>query len=71
MGILEQRRKNHTLKLFFKMTHNMVTLYLSSLVLLSVSNASRYNLRNSNDLQTLEARKNIYYNSFSPSTIRA
>ena len=53
------------------MMHNTTPLYLSSLVPQSVSNLSRYNLRNSNDLQTIDARTNQYYNSFLPSSVRA
>ena len=41
------------------------------LVPLTVSYASRYNLRNSSDLQTVEARTSLFYNSFLPSTVRA
>ena len=53
------------------MTHNLTHLYLSALVPPSVSNISRYSLRNSNDLQTIDARTTLYYNSFLPSTVRA
>ena len=53
------------------MTHNLAPLYLSSLVPQSVSNISRYNLRNSNNHQTIDARTTLYYNSFLPSTVRA
>ena len=53
------------------MTHNLTPLYLSALVPPSVSNISRYSLRNSNDLQTIDARTTLYYNSFLPSTVRA
>ena len=53
------------------MSHNLTPLYLSSLVPQSVSNISRYSLRNSNDLQTIDARTTLYYNSFLPSTVRA
>ena len=68
---LEKRRTNHKLTLFYKMTHNLAPLYLSSLVPSTVSNISRYNLRNSNNLQTMDARTTLYYNSFLPSTVRA
>ena len=68
---LTKRRSNHKLTLFYKMIHNLAPLYLSSLVPQSVSNISRYNLRNSNNLQTLDARTSLYYNSFLPSTVRA
>ena len=49
---------------------NIIPLYLSSLVPQSVSNLPRYNLRNSNDLQTVDARFSQYYHSFLPSTTR-
>ena len=68
---LEERRRKHKLTLFYKMTNALSPLYLSSLVPLTVSNASRYNLRNSSDLQTVEARTSLFYNSFLPSTVRA
>ena len=68
---LEFRRYNHKLTLSYKMMHNITPLYLSSLVPQSVSNLSRYNLRNSNDLQNIDAgRTNQYYNSFLPSSVR-
>ena len=67
---LETRRKNHRLTLSYKMMHNLTPLYLSSLIPQSVSNLSRYNLRNANDLQTVDARTQQYYQSFLPSTTR-
>ena len=36
-----------------------------------IRETTRYNLRNSNDIQTMHANTNLYYNSFFPSTIRA
>ena len=68
---LEKRRPNHKLTLFYKMTHNLGPLYLSSLVPSTVSNISHYNLRNSNNLQTIAVRTTLYYNSFLSSTVRA
>ena len=53
------------------MTHNLAPLYLSSLVPRSVSNISCYNLRYSNNLQTIDARTTLYHNSFLPSIVRA
>ena len=47
---LDERRRKHKLTLFYKMTNALAPLYLSSLVPQTVSNVSRYNLRNSNDL---------------------
>ena len=67
---LEQRRKNHRLTLFYKMVYNITPYYLSNLIPPTVSNLSRYNLRNSNDLQTVDARTSQYYHSFLPSTTR-
>ena len=67
---LEERRQKHKLTLFYKMIHQLTPLYLSSLIPQSVSNISRYNLRNSSDLQTINTRTNLYYRSFLPSTIR-
>ena len=52
------------------MLNNITPLYLSSLVPQPVSNISRYNLRNSNDLQTVNARSN-HISSFLPSSVRA
>ena len=70
---METRRNNHKMTLFYKMVKNCAPLYISSVVPQSVSNVSRYNLRNSNDLQTLDARTNQYYmyTSFLPSSGRA
>ena len=68
---LEQRRQTHKLTLFFKMFSHLTPLYLSSLIPPSVSDMSRYNLRNSDRLQTIDSRTNLYYNSFLPSTVRA
>ena len=36
-----------------------------------VQDTTIYNLRNSNDIQSLHANTNLFYNSFFPSTIRA
>ena len=52
------------------MTQNITPFYMSSLVPQSV-NISCYNLRNSNDLQTIDARTTLYFNSFLPATVRA
>ena len=45
--------------------------YLSSLLPQNVGNASRYSLRNSDNLQTIFSRTTLYSNSFLPSSIRA
>ena len=44
--------------------------YLSSLVPPPVSSVSRYNLRNSNTLRTVQSRTYLYYNSFLPAVTR-
>lgn len=67
---LEHRRNKHKMTLFYKMLHNLTPLYLSSLIPQSVSDISHYNLRNSDNLQTIRTRTNIYYHSFLPSAIR-
>ncbi|MCG8032214.1 MAG: endonuclease/exonuclease/phosphatase family protein [Candidatus Thiodiazotropha taylori] len=67
---LQQRRFNHKLTLFYKMSNNLAPTYLSTLVPRPVSTISRYNLRNSDNLQTIRANTNLYYNSFLPSTLR-
>ena len=73
MGLesLEKRRIDHKLTLGYIMLNNLTPQYLSSLVPPPVSNLSRYNLRNSNNLQTIAARTNQYFYSFLPSSIRA
>ena len=50
---LQERRTKHKLNLFFKMQHDLVPGYLSTLVPPSVSEISRYNLRNANDFTTI------------------
>ena len=68
---LQNRRRYHKLILLYKMMHNLIPLYLSSLVPQPVSNLSRYHLRNSNDLQTVAARTNQYDLSFLSPSIKA
>lgn len=45
--------------------------YLSSLVPPTVTANVSYNLRNPNNIQTVHAHTQLYYNSFLPSTIRS
>ena len=68
---LEKRRNDHKLSLFFKMMNSLAPLYLSSLIPPTVNSLSRYNLRNSDNLQTIDCRTNQYFQSFLPSTVRA
>ena len=67
---LKERRRKHKLALFYKMINILSPPYLLSLIPLPVNRKSSYNLRNSNDIQTIPARTNLYYNSFLPSVIR-
>ena len=66
-GTLEERRRKHKLALFYKMVNGLSSPHLLSLIPLPVNRVSSYNLRNSNDIQTIPARTNLYYNSFLPS----
>ena len=68
---LEKRRNDHKLSLFLKMMNSLAPLYLSSLIPPTVNSLSRYNLRNSDNLQTIDCRKNQYFQSVLPSTIKA
>ena len=52
------------------MVNNIAPLYLSSLVPSIVQNVSHYNLRNANDLKSVNSRTTQYFNSFLPSVIR-
>ena len=51
------------------MCNNLTPDYLSSLVPSSVNEGSRYILRNANDVQNINARTALYFNSFLPSVI--
>ena len=66
---LQQRRQNHQITFFYKMSNNP-TNYLSTLIPQPVGAISRYDLRNSNDLQTLDAKSRMYYHSFLATAIR-
>ena len=52
------------------MINNIAPLYLSSLVPPIVQSISHYNLRNANDLKSVNSRTTQYFNSFLPSVIR-
>ena len=52
------------------MLNDINPLYLSSLVPPLVQNASRYNIRNYNDTQTVASRTTLFYNSFLLSSVR-
>ena len=67
---LSSRRRKHKLVLFYKMVNGLCPDYLHSLVPPTIGNTSRHNLRNINDLQTVHAKTQLYFNSFLPSVIR-
>ena len=67
---LTSRRRQHKLTLYYKMTNYLTPAYLSSLLPPLVGAMSRYPLRNSEQYQTIDAKSQLYYNSFLPSTIR-
>ena len=67
---LEKRRTDHKIILFYKVQTNMIPPYLSNLIPQTVNNISHYNLRNSDNLQSIHARTSQYADSFLPSTDR-
>ena len=52
------------------MNNKITPSYLSDLVAGTVSSATRYNLRNSYNIMTIQGRTNSYLSSFLPSTVR-
>ena len=52
------------------MVHNLTPNFLTSLIPSIVNETSNYNLRNSNDIRTVNARTSQYFSSFLPSSIR-
>ena len=68
---LQNRRNKHKLVIFYKIMNGLTPDYLSGCVPPLVQDTTTYNLRNSNDIQSLHANTNLFYNSFFSSTIRA
>ena len=68
---LQSRRDKHKLVIFYKTINGLTPEYSRELVPSLVQEASTYALRNADHIQTIHASSNLYYNSFSPSTIRA
>ena len=68
---LQSSRNKHKLTIFYKILNGITPDYLTELVPPMIHETTRYNLRNSNDIQTMHANTNLFYNSFFPSTIRA
>ena len=64
------RRNKHKIIMFHKMHTGLSPLYLSALLPTTVGANVSYNLRNPNNLQTVQCHSQLYYNSFLPSAIR-
>ena len=72
--LLKQGYRYHKLRKafskFYRRHYELISDYLHCLVPPTIGNTSRYNLRNINDLQTVHAKTQLYFNSFFPSVIR-
>ena len=58
---LQSRRDKHKLIIFYKIMNGLSPDYLRDLIPPTVQETIRYNLRNSNDIQTLRANTNLLY----------
>lgn len=67
---MEKRWRDHKITFFYKICNYLAPACLTSLILQQVNAISRYNLRNSNGIQTIGAKTSLCYNSSLPSTIR-
>ena len=74
---LQERGIKHKLVIFYKILNNLTPPYLQDFVPPLVQEANPYRLRNSNDIRTIHANTNLYFNSIYynynyiyPSTIR-
>ena len=67
---LQNRRDFHKLSLFYNIVNNATPSFLSELVPPQVRYASRYPLRNANNIVRISSRTNLYSESFLPSTVR-
>ena len=67
---LETRRRKHRLLLLYKMFSNLPPEYLSSLIPPTVNTLSEYNLRNAQNIQTVDSHSTLYFKLFLPSSIR-
>ena len=56
-SLIQKRRNDHKLILFFKMYNHLAPVYLSSLIPQKVNDISCYNLLNSNNIQTYELKQ--------------
>ena len=67
---LETRRQKHKLIKFYSIVSGQSSTYLQELIPQEVSQTSDYNLRNSNNIRTVQSRTTLYENSFFPSAIK-
>ena len=65
---LQNRRNKHKLTILYKILNGLTP---ESILPPLVQNTTNYNLRISNNLRSIHANTNLFYNSFFPSTIRA
>lgn len=68
---LTLRRKNQKLKFMYKVTNNMVPLYITDIIPQTVGNITDYNLRNRENLSTVPQRTTIFGQSCIPSSVAA
>ena len=68
---LQRCRNKHKLIIFFKILNGFTPNYFVDLVPPLIQETTRYNLRHSNDSQTIYANSYLFYNSFFPAIIRA
>ena len=61
---LPERHTKHKLVIFYKIFNKLTPPYLQDFVPPLVREANPYRLRNSNDICTIHANTNLYYNSF-------
>ena len=66
---LDDRRKYQKLIMAFKIKHGITPEYLCNIFPESVGLTTPYNLRNNNDITIMNARTNIFKNSFIPSCV--
>ena len=67
---LQERRTKHKLLIFYKIVNGLTPDYLSDLFPPLVGDSNPCSLRNENDIQSIRARTNLFFNPFFPSTIR-
>ena len=68
---LQSRRNKNKLVIFYKILHDLTPNYLSDLVPPTVQEITTYSLQNSGHIQNYRANRNLFLDSFFPSTIRA